>query len=113
MAGLGFGRASFAWPAALAGRAAQGGFDRARALWRAFAHRRAVLQLSEFDDRGLKDIGLLRTDVVGALSQPWHRDPSTVLMMRAVERRAQGRPAAGASPGETAVGRPDPARPSP
>lgn len=62
-----------------------------RGLARALAHRQDVKRLAEMDDRALKDIGLLRSDVVGALAEPFHKDPSTVLLVRRVERRARAR----------------------
>lgn len=51
-------------------------------LVRALNHRRAVLRLSELDERALKDIGLVRSDVEGALATSWLRDPSSVLAAR-------------------------------
>ncbi|HVL74072.1 MAG TPA: DUF1127 domain-containing protein [Beijerinckiaceae bacterium] len=64
------------------------------ALRRALRHRREVMELASFDDRLLKDIGVTRTDVIGALSEPYHVDPSTMLRLRSVERRALARSAA-------------------
>lgn len=61
------------------------------AALRAMSHRRDVGRLLEMDDRALHDIGLVRTDVLGALAQPLSKDPSTVLMIRSVERRARVR----------------------
>jgi uncharacterized protein YjiS (DUF1127 family) len=58
-----------------------------RVWWR----RRDVARLGSLDARMLKDIGLTRNDVIGALEEPWNRDPSTVLMMRALERRVTSR----------------------
>ncbi len=54
----------------------------------AWSNRRDVRLLAEMDDRSLKDIGLVRTDVYGALDAPFHRDPSTLLVIRSTERRA-------------------------
>ena len=71
------------------------------ALFRASANRRAVMSLRAMDDRMLKDIGLTRADVDGALSQPLHKDPSRILMVRRVERRATA--PARLSPGEAPV----------
>ncbi len=59
-----------------------------RGIVRAIANRRAVMQLSGLDERMLKDIGLNRSDVSSALDGGWHRDPSSVLVTRSVERRA-------------------------
>jgi uncharacterized protein YjiS (DUF1127 family) len=58
---------------------------------RGIAHRRRIQSLLELDERALKDIGLLRNDVLGALAQPLFTDPSTVLLIRSVERRARQR----------------------
>lgn len=58
------------------------------ALATAFRHRSEVRHLSEFDDRTLKDIGLLRSDVDSALAEPLFRNPSLVLV-RSAERRAR------------------------
>jgi uncharacterized protein YjiS (DUF1127 family) len=44
------------------------------ALLRVASRGRALRALAELDDRALSDIGLLRSDVAAALSQPW-RDP--------------------------------------
>jgi hypothetical protein len=43
---------------------------------RATANRRQAHALTEWDARALKDIGLTQSDVVGALSLPYHRDPT-------------------------------------
>ena len=51
-------------------------------LVRAFVHRREVMRLSELDERGLKDIGLVRSDIDGALAVSWLSDPSSVLQAR-------------------------------
>ncbi|NIX76682.1 DUF1127 domain-containing protein [Microvirga terricola] len=56
-------------------------------LVRALKHRREVMHLAEFDDRMLKDIGLTRADVEGALAEPLVRNPSSVLV-RCAARRA-------------------------
>ena len=54
-------------------------------------HRRDVRSLLELDDRCLRDIGLTRGDVVGALSQPFGVDPSSILVVRSVEQRSRHR----------------------
>jgi uncharacterized protein YjiS (DUF1127 family) len=54
----------------------------------ALKHRHAIKALAELDERALKDIGLVPSDVHGALAEPFYRDPSTVLLLRSVERRA-------------------------
>jgi uncharacterized protein YjiS (DUF1127 family) len=53
---------------------------------RALRHRREVWRLAEYDERALHDIGLVRSDVLGALSEPLHCDPSITLAER-VEKR--------------------------
>lgn len=57
-------------------------------LIRAWVHRREVLQLGELDERGLKDIGLVRSDVEGALATSWLRDPSAVLSARSAQQQS-------------------------
>ena len=52
-----------------------------------------VMRLTDLDDRALKDIGLLRADVEGALLEPLHKDPSKVLSVRRPEPRPRARPA--------------------
>jgi uncharacterized protein YjiS (DUF1127 family) len=54
----------------------------------ALRHRGEVRHLAELDDRALKDIGLSRGEVDGALSVPFYVNPSTVLV-RSVERRVR------------------------
>lgn len=78
-------------------RVAANGIATVTSLVRALIHRREVLRLSELDERGLKDIGLVRSDVDGALATSWLKDPSTVLAERsrsltsvAAERREEG-----------------------
>lgn len=63
-------------------------------LVRLVAHRREVRQLLELDERQLRDIGLLRNDVLGAMASPLGTDPSYILLVRSVERRAGRRLAA-------------------
>jgi uncharacterized protein YjiS (DUF1127 family) len=57
----------------------------------AIGNRGDVRLLLEMDEHGLKDIGLTRNDVLGALAQPLVKDPSKILLVRSVERRAQVR----------------------
>jgi len=66
-------------------------WDRVKAAARALLHRRSVYRLAELDDRTLKDIGLLRTDIDSALAEPFYRDPTTLLAERAYHRRARAR----------------------
>ena len=70
-------------------RLAQAAVGRIAATARAAVHRSEIRQLLELDDRQLKDIGLLRNDVLGALAQPIVRDPSIALLVRSVERRSR------------------------
>ncbi|MEE1654605.1 DUF1127 domain-containing protein [Microvirga sp. CF3062] len=58
-------------------------------LSRALRHRGEIRHLAEFDDRMLKDIGLTRSDVSCALSEPLLRNPSWVLV-RSAERHSRG-----------------------
>ncbi|MCK0197032.1 DUF1127 domain-containing protein [Ancylobacter sp. 6x-1] len=59
---------------------------------KAIARRRVIAHLGEFDDRMLRDIGLNRSDLRDAASGPIWRDPTSVLVVRAVEKRAARRP---------------------
>jgi uncharacterized protein YjiS (DUF1127 family) len=72
-------------------RALSFAWGRVAGVLRALNHRGEVRRLAELDERALKDIGLTRLDVIGALGEPLHRDPSTVLMIRSVERRSRSR----------------------
>lgn len=56
------------------------------ALVKALIHRREVLRLGELDERGLKDIGLVRSDLDGALAVSWLSDPSVILAERSSAR---------------------------
>lgn len=62
-------------------------------------NRRQVRELHELDDRALKDIGLVRTDVTAALDAPLYRDPSQHLVDVAGECRLGHKPAAAVSAG--------------
>lgn len=64
-------------------------WSRAVALARAAVHRREVQNLLELDERSLRDIGLSRRDVMGALNQPYGVDPSVFLLGRSVPRRSR------------------------
>jgi uncharacterized protein YjiS (DUF1127 family) len=69
-----------------------------RGLTSAIANRVAVQRLTDLDDRALKDIGLTRGDVAGALSVPLHVDPSAILSDRR-RARTDGRVAQALRPG--------------
>lgn len=62
------------------------------ALVKALNDRREVMNLAEFDDRMLADIGLTRSDVRSALEEPMHISPSWVLVRRADQRARLERP---------------------
>src|SRR3712207_176326 len=79
-------------------RAALGIVRQSGAVLKALRHRREVLRLADLDDRALKDIGLLRADVEGAVLEPLHKDPSKVLSVRRVEHRDRVRPTAVTGP---------------
>jgi uncharacterized protein YjiS (DUF1127 family) len=64
---------------------------RIKELVSAIRHRRDVEVLARFDDRMLADIGLTRSDLRYALSEPFWRDPGHVLVSRAGDRRAEWR----------------------
>lgn len=69
--------------------AAVGQFTRSLiGLVKVLRHRREIRGLEEFDDRMLRDIGLTRGDVAGALSEPLIRNPSWVLV-RVAERHSR------------------------
>ncbi len=55
---------------------------------KALRHRGEIKHLAELDDRMLKDIGLTRSDVSSALSEPLSRNPSWVLV-RSAERHSR------------------------
>jgi uncharacterized protein YjiS (DUF1127 family) len=62
---------------------------------RAYFNRRDIRTLAGFDDRMLADIGLSRGDVRDAIAEPLWRDPTTILVDRARERRLARRPCPG------------------
>jgi len=64
-----------------------------RQVARALKNRRDAILLAELDDRMLKDIGLTRSDLRDAYSEPLWRDPTEILVRRAGERRASRRAA--------------------
>ena len=73
--------------------------------WR---HRREIRNLAEFDDRMLSDIGLTRSEVIGALAEPFFRDRA-VFLVRWDERSSRSEGAR--SEGLMAPGRVRPAVP--
>ncbi|MDJ1160012.1 DUF1127 domain-containing protein [Chelatococcus sp. SYSU_G07232] len=75
-------------------------------LWRAWRNRLAVRNLAEFDDRTLKDIGLTRSDVDGALAEPLFRDPSIALALKVHDQQAAARRLAADGLRTVAVSRP-------
>lgn len=81
-----FATKSLASVSAVATRVAVRGFTPIVALVKALIHRREVMRLGELDERGLKDIGLVRSDLDGALSVSWLSDPSAVLAERSSAR---------------------------
>ena len=60
-------------------------------LVRAYKNRRDIQSLAAFDDRMLRDIGLTRGDIRDAVSEPLWRDPTSILVLRARERRSAAR----------------------
>lgn len=83
---LTFTRKPFSFVAANVARGVVRGFTGVGALIRALVHRREILRLAELDERGLKDIGLVRSDIDGALATSWLDDPSIVLAARSAVR---------------------------
>lgn len=57
----------------------------------AIANRRAAKALLDWDSRALKDIGLTRSDVRGALAEPLHADPTVHLSLIAAGRTTRTR----------------------
>jgi uncharacterized protein YjiS (DUF1127 family) len=65
----------------------------ARRIAGAWRHRHDAAVLAALDDHMLADIGLSRTDLNDALSEPLWRDPTAVLARRHGERRRSRRAA--------------------
>jgi uncharacterized protein YjiS (DUF1127 family) len=65
---------------------------RIRQIVVAFRHRRDAAVLASLDDRMLADIGLTRSDLREAFSEPLWRDPTALLVNRIGGRRAGRRP---------------------
>jgi uncharacterized protein YjiS (DUF1127 family) len=64
---------------------------RVRHVFQMLKNRRDAAMLTGLDDRMLADIGLTRGDVRDAYSEPVWRDPTTILVSRAHERRINRR----------------------
>lgn len=77
-----FATKSFASVSAGVTRVAAQGIAGVISFAKAVVNRREILLLTELDDRSLKDIGLMRADVEGALASSWLKDPSSVLASR-------------------------------
>ncbi|MBB3773280.1 hypothetical protein FHS55_003913 [Angulomicrobium tetraedrale] len=84
-------RSAFSTVGATAGGWLVNGVLGAVRLVKAIGHRRYLVQLGEFDDHMLKDIGLTRADLRDASSGPLWQDPTATLVVRSVERRASRR----------------------
>ncbi len=59
-------------------------------LARARSHRREARMLAGLDRHMLADIGITRSDLRDAFSQPFWDDPTALLRERAIERRLSG-----------------------
>jgi len=63
-----------------------------KALARARRHRREARMLAGLDRRMLADIGITRSDLRDAFSEPFWDDPTALLRERAIERRMSRKP---------------------
>jgi uncharacterized protein YjiS (DUF1127 family) len=54
---------------------------------RARRHRKQAVALAQFDRRMLADLGISRSDLRDAFSEPFWEDPTALLRERALERR--------------------------
>lgn len=81
-----FATKSFASVSGGVTRVAAQGFNAVTTLVKAILHRREILALGELDERGLKDLGLVRSDLEGALATSWLTDPSAILADRSSAR---------------------------
>ena len=81
-------------PLARAGTALGGSLVRRLGQFgRAIKNRRVAASLAGLDDRMLADIGITRSDLRDAYSEPLWHDPTDVLAWRASERRLRRRSA--------------------
>lgn len=62
-------------------------FFSVKSVARAFRHRRDARMLAGLDGRMLADIGITRSDIHDAFSEPLWADPTALLRERAIERR--------------------------
>jgi uncharacterized protein YjiS (DUF1127 family) len=58
-----------------------------RKIGKALKNRQDAAMLASMDDRMLSDIGLTRSDLRDAYAEPLWRDPTSILAIRARERR--------------------------
>lgn len=75
-----------------------GVLNRTAGIARAIRNRRAANMLAGLDDHMLADIGITRSDLRDAYSEPLWHDPTDVLVDRANERRLTRRSSALATP---------------
>jgi uncharacterized protein YjiS (DUF1127 family) len=68
-----------------------GAAKRVRRLTTAFQHRREAVDLLNWDDRALRDIGLTRSDVRAALDTSFAIDPTATLSQIAAGRSPNAR----------------------
>ena len=83
-----FGGASLARASVAVGSRVTAGLAK---IARALKNRRDAASLAGMDDRMLADIGLTRSDLRDAYSEPLWHDPTDVLAQRAAERRGSRR----------------------
>jgi uncharacterized protein YjiS (DUF1127 family) len=79
-------KSAIAAPVSATARIARVGFGQVAGFFRSLKHRRDVIALGALDDRSLKDIGLVRSDIAGALATSYFDDPSLVLADRNLDR---------------------------
>jgi uncharacterized protein YjiS (DUF1127 family) len=60
---------------------------RAACVLAGWQHRKGLAMLAKFDDRGLADIGLTRSDLYDALARRIWEDPTSMLERRRMARR--------------------------